>query len=265
MCGIRSNCVFPFLGSPLRHPCLHHNVKWSAIYEEVVYNDVHHAWSEASDSNCIPHLKEWAGQMLQSCDSHSTMALCCPEPEVLGHIRDSVTVAYNSQVHKSTNPTSYILLLSRHLLGPTTASQPNALAFDSFVDIYLRWLSLNLRPNIAELQAKVYFQLKRRGAQFKWNYGAILNVKPEFIPSQWIFVDKHPLTCRSNAAKEMARVSNTKLQTQKTGQFQTTIVQPHTVVIDEEKVPSTVSVHKVTAAKRLKRALSQNGADAGHT
>lgn len=50
----------------------------------------------------------------------------------------------------------------------------------------------------------------------------------------------------------MAKASYYKVQLQKVGPFQTINVQPHTVVLGKEKVPITVSVHRVTAALELK-------------
>lgn len=78
-----------------------------------------------------------------------------------------------------------------------------------------------------------------------------------------MFDNKPPLNSKANTANGVLKASYCKLQPQKIEPFQIVNVQLHTVVLDEEEVPNTVSIYKFTAASRFEKELSRNGTDAG--
>lgn len=75
-----------------------------------------------------------------------------------------------------------------------------------------------------------------------------------------MFDDKRPLSREGNTGTSLAMTSYNKLQMWKAIPFQINKVQPRRVVIDEDGVPTTVSLSRVTAASGAKRAPSRNGA-----
>lgn len=157
-------------------------------------------------------------------------------------------------MHKSTNTSPFSFVLSQRPPGPrTTVSQPSALASDSYVDIAPGWLRLNLQSKTAAVHVKAKSQLKRRDAWYKRHYDASVHTEPEFVLSQSGFIDKLPLISKANAADEMANASYNKLLTRKTGPFRAIKMQPHRVVIDKERRPNTVPLHKITTAPGMRR------------
>lgn len=141
-------------------------------------------------------------------------------------------------MHKSANTTPFRVVLSQHPPGQTTVPQPSAASRDSYVDTDPRWLSLNLQ---------------RKSGQYKYNYHVILYTGIEFVPNQCVAAYKLSLTDKANIADQMKRASYIKLKTKTFGPFQIIIkVQSLKVVLNEERAPNFVSMHRVTVAPGLR-------------
>lgn len=72
-----------------------------------------------------------------------------------------------------------------------------------------------------------------------------------------MFADEPTLTGKANIADEMAKNSYDNLQPQKVGPFLIVSVQLYSVVIDDDGVPNSVLILRVTAAPGLKEQRSE--------
>lgn len=90
--------------------------------------------------------------------------------------------------------------------------------------------------------------MRRRGAQYKHYHDKKGRFQLNCVSIRKLFVKKPPLSSDRDTVDWTATASYNELPQPKTGRFCTTKVQSHTVVIDEDGVPSIVSIHRVTAA-----------------
>lgn len=80
-----------------------------------------------------------------------------------------------------------------------------------------------------------------------------MRVETKFVPNQWVSVDKPPLIVKAKTADQIAKASDKNLYPQTVKPLTIIKMQPHTIVLDKERVPDTVSMHRVTAAPWLKK------------
>lgn len=146
-----------------------------------------------------------------------------------------------------TRPTPFGFVLSWYPPGPTTVSQPITLSPNSYVDTDPRWLRLNLKCKVTTLYTKPSSQMKRRSARYKQHYNAKVHVEPEFLHNQFVFVNRLPFISKTSTADEMVKACYAKLRLQSAVPFQTIEAQPHTVVINEYIVASTVSIQSYSS------------------
>lgn len=152
-----------------------------------------------------------------------------------------------TQVHKSTNLTPFSLILSTHPLGPKALSQPSSLPTDSYAKTGPLGLHFNIQWKIATLQGKANTHMRRRGVQYKHHHDRKVHIEPKVATDRWAFIDKPPLAGSRNTSDGIASASYNKLQLRKDGLFRFIKVQSQTVVIYENGVPKTVSIHWITA------------------
>lgn len=82
----RSKCILWFLYNLVWHTSLGRSGQWSTIYKKVVCKSRCHAWFEAPEDNSAPLPNKKTGRKLRSYNCHSSVALCCGNPERLGKI-----------------------------------------------------------------------------------------------------------------------------------------------------------------------------------
>lgn len=76
----------------------------------------------------------------------------------------------------------------------------------------------------------------------------MVHIEPKIVPSKKVFEDKPPSSGCRKTAEEMIVASYSKLQSREAGPFCISKIQSHSIVIDEDGLPSTVSVRRVEAA-----------------
>lgn len=99
--------------------------------------------------------------------------------------------------------------------------------------------------------------MKGQGSQYKRHYDATVHDEQEFVPIELVFVDKLPVTGKTNTVDEIARASYNKLQLQKGKPFQIIEVQLHTVMRDKEGTLNAVSIHRFRAIPGLREHCSK--------
>lgn len=97
--------------------------------------------------------------------------------------------------------------------------------------------------------------MRKKEVQYKQHHGKKVNIKPKLAPKQWVFVCRPPLAGSRNTADEMATASYKKHQPRKAGPFRVIKERSPTIVIDEDGVPNTVSMHQITIALGWKETI----------
>lgn len=169
-----------------------------------------------------------------------------------------LTYVYNTHVHRSTNTTPFSLVLSRHPPGRTLL--PAKQAYHTYVS---RQTSVQatrraLEALIHTLPAKADAHMCSSQQRYKRDYDKLVRVTSKFTPGDMVFVDRSPLSATvTTSASAMANATYNKLLIRALGPFHVNSVQPHTLTIEEDGIPNTISIDRATRAPTVSQAMTQ--------
>lgn len=104
-----------------------------------------------------------------------------------------------------------------------------------------------LQAHIPVLRKQRDTHLLKSKARYKHDYDHIGLETPAFHTREYVHIKKPPLSSLSNTqAETLVPKHYSKLQNRTTGPFSNVSVQKHTVTIDEDSIPNTVSTENVT-------------------
>lgn len=152
-------------------------------------------------------------------------------------------------MHRSTNTTSFSLVLSRQPPGPTNFDTPSALSTDAYHETHPQVLQTQLLNRVQGLRSRVDDCLKAAQGRYKQDYDSKVSQIQTITPGQMVFIDRPPLLATpARSAVKMAQSSYNKLIPRTLGPFQVVSVTPHTLTIDENGIHKQVKIDWASAA-----------------
>lgn len=145
-----------------------------------------------------------------------------------------LTYVYNTQVYRSTKPTPFSFVLSRHPPGPVLLKSGSALPTNSYAKTSSQVLRSTLEARICALRAKVNASMATAQKRHKQDYDRQVKVTTPFQPSGWVFIDRPPLAATSDTnATQTALKAYHKMTLQTLGPLRVKAVCSHSLAIDE--------------------------------
>lgn len=157
--------------------------------------------------------------------------------------------AYSIQVHCSTNQTPYSLKLSRHPQRLTHIHIDNVVPTDTYGETFPQLLRSKLKAQVYALHAKVDAHCEKLQQRHKHDYDPRVHEKQVFKPHELVFVARLALTVtKGSNALSLTTVTYNKLLCRTLGPLRVIDVQSHTVTKDENGLPNTLFIERVSHA-----------------
>lgn len=158
----------------------------------------------------VSHPAKWECQTEQSYNSHSTAQICWPKPKRLESVRAKASIRVRQTCTKVHECDIFSFVSSWHSSETTTVLQWSSLTNYSSVQTHMRCISLDFLQRSLCLDARTIINMRRRSARYKYHHNSNEHIKPEFVPSWWVFVDKLPWTSGRNMAHRMKTACHNK-------------------------------------------------------